>query len=231
MPQLEYIIKGFKRSSSKKAHPRLPITPDILLKLKQQWESLDPHRDALMLWAAACLCFFGFLRSGEVVVPSDTDYDVSTHLSYGDVVLDSHVDPSALEVKLKASKTDPFRQGVTVVVGRTNSPVGLCPVVANVAYMVARGATPGVYFTFGDGRLLTRDRFVRVIRSALAQAGVDASLYSGHSFRIGAATTAAARGIPDSLIKTMGRWESSAYTLYIRTPKDQLRDVAKALVY
>ena len=31
---------------------------------------------------------------------------------------------------------------------------------------------------------------------------------------MGAATIAAARGLQDSLIKTMGRWESSAYTLY-----------------
>ena len=164
------------------------------------------------------------------MVPSEADYSASTHLSYGDVVLDSSLEPSALEVKLKASKTDPFRQGVTVVVGRTNSSVGLCPVVANVAYMVARGATPGAYFTYSDGKMLTRDRFVRAIRSAFAQAGVDSSLYSGHSFRIGAATAAAAQGVPDSLIKTMGRWESSAYTLYIRTPKEQLREVAKALV-
>ena len=96
--------------------------------------------------------------------------------------------------------------------------------------MVARGPSHGAYFTYGNGKVLTRDRFVEDVRSALARAGVDASLYSGHSFRIGAATTAAAQGIPDLLIKTMGRWESSAYTLYIRTPKEQLQNVANALV-
>ena len=66
MPQL---IKDFKRSASKckKSGPRLPITPQILLNLKQQWEALDPHRDAVMFWAAACLCFSGFsvLRRGS----------------------------------------------------------------------------------------------------------------------------------------------------------------------
>ena len=60
-------------------------------------------------------------------------------------------------------------------------------------------------------------RFVAAILSALLQAGIDAKLYSGQSFGIGAATTAALCGIPDSLIKVLGRWQSSAYQLYIRT--------------
>ena len=158
-----------------------------------------------MLWAAACLCFFGFLRSGEVVCPSDAEFDSSVHLAFGDVVLDDPLNPSLLEVRLKSSKTDPFRQGVSVIVGRTYSPQGLCPVVANVAYMVARGSAPGPYFTFEDDRALTRDRFVRAIRLALEAEGLQCNLYPGHSFRIGAATTAATRGVPDVLIKTMGR--------------------------
>ena len=44
--------------------------------------------------------------------------------------------------------------------------------------------------------------------------------YSGHSFRIGAATTAAECGLQDSMIKAVERWESSAYQVYVRMPKD-----------
>ena len=72
-------------------------------------------------------------------------------------------------------------------------------------------------------------RFVESMRTALTQAGYKAKDYAGHSFRIGAATTAAQRGIQDSLIKTLGRWESSAYTRYIRTPPPVLQGVAKIL--
>ncbi len=53
-------------------------------------------------------------------------------------------------------------------------------------------------------------------------------VYAGHSFRIGAATTASYYGIPEALIKTMGRWESAAYLLYIRTPREQLCTVARS---
>ena len=44
------------------------------------------------------------------------------------------------------------------------------------------------------------------IRSALSRAGINAKPYSGHSFRIAAATTAALCGVQDSLIKVLGRW-------------------------
>ena len=83
---------------------------------------------------------------------------------------------------------------------------------------------------FNDGHPLTRDRFVSALRSALADAGIDSSLYGGHSFRVGAATTAALQGLQDSLIKTLGCWESSAYQIYIRTPRSTLISVARSLV-
>ena len=70
---------------------------------------------------------------------------------------------------------------------------------------------------------VTREVFVDKVRSALSILGYDASIYAGHSFRIGAATTAAEHGIEDSVIKMLGRWESSAYQLYVRTSGRRLR--------
>ncbi len=186
MPRLEYVIRGAKKSSTKKATSRLPITPTILRQLKAVWEKMTSQPDAVMLWAAACVCFFGFLRAGEIVAPSDTEYDESVHLSFGDIRVDDASNPQYLEIYLKASKTDPFRQGVSVVIGKTDNDI--CPVSAGLAYMVSRGSSPGQFFRFVDGRGLTRDRFVKAVRSALSAAGVDASLYAGHSFRIGAAS-------------------------------------------
>ncbi len=67
-----------------------------------------------MLWAAATTCFFGFLRSGEIVVPGESGFDPTVHLAHGDVKVSSYEDPSFVEVTIKASKTDPYRQGVKV---------------------------------------------------------------------------------------------------------------------
>lgn len=228
MTQLEYVLKGAQKSARSKSRPRLPITPSILEKLYSVWAASSDPFNASMLWAAACMCFFGFLRSGEVVAPSKSSFDAAVTLCYGDVSVDSTSNPQVLQVHLKASKTDPYRLGVSVYLGRTGHL--LCPVSAVLGYMVKRGSQVGPFFLYEDGSFLTRSSFVDRLRLALSRAGLSPEKYSGHSFRIGAATTAAQVGLPDTLIKTLGRWQSSAYSLYIRTPRDTLCNVSKQLI-
>ena len=83
---------------------------------------------------------------------------------------------------------------------------------------------PGPLFLWENGLPLTRDVFITWSRNNIARLGLKGN-YSGHSFRIGAATTAAAAGIPDHLIKTLERWLSNAYRIYIRTPPSILDGV------
>ena len=49
------------------------------------------------------------------------------------------------------------------------------------------------------------------------------SNYASHSFKIGAATTAAAAGLPPAVIKTLGHWKSNAYETYIQYPPSELQ--------
>ena len=88
--------------------------------------------------------------------------------------------------------------------------------------MALQGGGPGPLFKWKS-----RAKFVASLRKALSAAGYDERKFTGHSFRIGASTTAAQCGLEDSLIKTLGRWESSAYTRYIRTLP---QSVAKMLI-
>ena len=223
MPRLKLVLRGVKCHQAKcgtNSRIRLPITPSILRSLHSYWLSNDTGHGAPMLWAACFLCFFSLLRSGEICTPSDLSYDPSCHLSPGDISSNDPSHPSVLRVNIKQSKTDPFRHGVYIIVGATGE--SLCPVVAVLHYLTIRGMEAGPLFRFSDGRALTRQRFVSSICQALSDLGLDTSPYSGHSFRIGAATTAAAPGISDALIKTMGRWKSMAYATYIQTPVHQI---------
>ena len=64
-----------------------------------------------------CLCFFGFLRWGEITCPSECTFDPFLNLCFSDVRVDNQ--------SIKASKTDPFRQGLLhiCVAGGLLSPV------------------------------------------------------------------------------------------------------------
>lgn len=103
----------------------------------------------------------------------------------------------------------------------------ICPVAALLRYLSLRGPCPGPLFRWREGTPLTRVRFVAEVRSALEQAHLPAKDFAGHSFRIGAATTAA--GLEDSTIQTLGRWKSTAYLLYVRIDPRRLAAVSQSL--
>ena len=195
--------------------------------MQRIWEQQAVSWDHIMLWAACCLGFFGFLRSGELTAPEDREFDQGQHLSFADMAVDNPAKPTTISVRIKQSKTDPFRRGVTIFLGRTDLP--LCPVAALLVYLAVRGPGEGPLFRFKDGRALTRSRLVAVVRDALARAGLKPEDYSGHSFRIGAATTAAACGVSVDTIKTLGRWRSQAYQLYARLPRKHLAGLSRTL--
>ena len=103
------------------------------------------------------------------------------------------------------------------MVGRTGD--ALCPVSALAQYISMRGCQPGAFFLDTSRKVLTKQRFVERIRELLTTIGLPQHNFAGHIFRIGAATTAAAAGIEDSTIQTLGRWHSAAFLQYIRTPQ------------
>ena len=230
MPRLDYVMRGIKRAESESGgggRERLPITPHILHQLLGVWAPTGHLRDTKLIWAASTLCFFAFLRAGELCTPSSTSYDSDVHVCVQDISVDDTQSPSVMQVRIKQSKTDPFRKGVSLAIGRTGTK--LCPVAAVLDFIVARGSSPGPLFTFQDGSFLTRAKFVELVREALRRAGVDQRRYCGHSFRIGAATTAAQKGLEDCIIKTLGRWESVAYLQYVKIPRDQLAGYSRLL--
>ncbi len=184
-PKLHYTLQGVKRAEAEagtEKRERLPISPNILRTIKRVWEEAPPHADKTMLWEACCFGFFGFLRSGEMTAPSDRTFDPSCHL------VDNPENPQVLRVTIKQSKTDPFCKGINLNLGKTAA--DLCPVREVLNYLVVRGRRQGPLFLFADGTYLTRLRLVEALRQALGKAGIDPTKYSGHSFRIGAATTA-----------------------------------------
>ena len=224
MPKLEQVLRGIKISQARASRLlkcKLPITPTILRRVKQVWSGIKTDYHQTLLWAAATTCFFGFLRCREITLKPNESFDLLTHLSFQDIAADSRSAPTFVQLTLKASKTDLFRQVIKIVFGATGD--DLCLVDALFAYLHLRGDGDGPLFWRSDGSPLTRAAFIAGFRKALIEAGFlhqETSGYSGHSFRAGAASTVTAVGIEDSLIGTLGRWESSAYLIALHLPRD-----------
>ena len=96
-----------------------------------------------MLWAALTLAFFGFLIVSEFT--SGGKLNPHCHLSPSD----SGFGPSkrnlnCMQVNIKVSKTDPFRSGIKLTIGKTGSTI--CPVQAMLKYLSVISHTEGLLF-------------------------------------------------------------------------------------
>ena len=230
MPKLALVERGIRHlgASSRRTRSRLPIIPCILRQIKALWSREAICYDTIMLWAACCMAFFGFFRMGEITC-STSDGRSSEHcVSVADIAVDNTQEPPVIKIHLRSSKTDQFRQGVDIFLGRTGQ--DLCPVSALLAYLAVRGSAPGPLFRLRDGCYLTKEVFITRVREALSVLGYDEESYAGHSFRIGAATTAAEQGVEDSIIKMLGCWESSAFQRYVRASHQSLAAMSTRLV-
>ena len=140
----------------------------------------------------------------------------AVHRTLRDVLLTPSVNPASMTIRIKESKTDPFRIGQSITVGACNSP--LCPVLAMKRYLSTRKIDNGPLFVHSSGKPLTKQLLTSETGSLLQKSGFNAAHYAGHGYRIGAATTAAAAKLPSWLIKTLGRWTSDCYERYIKIP-------------
>lgn len=160
------------------------------------------------------LAFFGLLRVSEFTVDSRLATDNKV-LNFQDITICHGARGPYMLVTIRFSKTDQHGASTTLKLNG-NSQAGRCPVGAVVAYLNVRPPRHGPFFCHADGTPLTRYQFGAVLRKVLAFTGLKAAEYGTHSFRIGAATSAAIRGVSEEKIQDMGRWRSEAYRTYIR---------------
>jgi Phage integrase family len=210
MQRLKLVLRALKSIAPHTA-TRLPITNDILLKIRPHMK-LDTYEGKLM-WAAFTFAHSCLMRCGEFTTRS---YKDKNFLSLGAWKWDSGVKHGT--VTLPRSKTS--KQPVDIYVFANGSDT--CPAVAMTKYMSSRIKRrysirlDSPLFAMEDGTPLTRKALTKALRNALIAARVpNAELYKGHSFRRGGATSLARVGVADSVIKTIGRWKSHAYQLYV----------------
>ena len=228
LDRLQCIIRAVKRSQICSSKPRLPIDINIIVQICNLLHKgvFSPDID-LTLECMCLLAFFGFLRCSEFTVRSISS--PFTGLRIKDIIMSP--DNSMFTLNLTASKTDPFRNGVQISYFKNNK---CCPVTCMLKYLYAIRSSKDInapLFLDSLQRPFSREVFLSYLRDILTRLGYRASEYSGHSFRIGAGTSAAAAGVEDHLIKVLGRWNSSCYTRYIRVSRCTLQDAQRKLCH
>lgn len=222
MPRLQNTLRGIKRALGLTRRTRQPIT---LFILENIFAILSPltscELDTVMLWAAFTLAFFGFLRCSEFTCNGLFDHNV--HLARDNIIFYPNIhNPHHMQVCIKKSKTDPFRQTAWITIAKSHTNICAVTAVRNFILQTPIRSSQNPLFQFQDGSFLSRRVLASNLHSILELCGLQSKDYNTHSFRIGAATTAAAAGLPSWLIKVLGRWRSDAYEKYIHLPQDTI---------
>ena len=119
--RLQRVLRGIKRTQHDASFLHLPVTDYIMVAILRALDLSLP--DNCIFWAACNLAYVGFLHSAEFTVPNLASFSPAIHLGMDDIAVDSDTFPSCLRIRIKASKTDPFRKGCYVHIGKGEFPV------------------------------------------------------------------------------------------------------------
>jgi len=204
------VLHGMQKSKAT-ASTRLPITANLLSNILRVLPVTCTNMyESSLFTAAFTTAFFGFLRVGELTVTSP--FLRERVVSIDDVLLDRPT--GSLHLRIRGSKTDQDGQGHVIKMHKTGKP--LCPILSFEQFIIRRPNLQGPLFCHLNGTPVTRTQFSLVLKKALSSLQIDYGKYNTHSFRIGAATTAAMVGYTTEEIMAAGRWKSKAVESYVK---------------
>ncbi|KAH7903385.1 hypothetical protein BJ138DRAFT_1020727, partial [Hygrophoropsis aurantiaca] len=215
--ELKAVLEGATRLAppSSKIAKRSPFTPAILTLFRSHMQ-LDKPQDAA-IFACMTVVFYGVARLGEFTVNSLKSFDPVKHVTC--MRLSQETDRNGLlvtKIHVPSTKSSPSTgEDVQFAVQQGLSD----PIAALENHLRINKADPSAHlFAWlhhkGLRPLTKRDVTKRITEIANAHAGLPN--LKGHSLRIGGTLEYLLRGVPFDVVKTMGRWSSEAFTIYLR---------------
>lgn len=213
-PSKNFIISQMMKGYSKidtRLDSRLPITLPLLHRLVLSASNLSDSKYNIALFQAMCLfAFHTFSRIGEITY-SPSNHNIQFHqLSK---VLNTKDEVISFRLTFYDFKHSYNQRPFTLTILPSNI---CCPVQFLLAYLRLRGNSTGPLFRMADLSPVLRSYFSATLSTVLKFCSLDPARYKGHSFRIGAASHAADKGLYDAQIRILGRWKSNAFHKYIR---------------
>jgi hypothetical protein len=170
--------------------------------------------------AALALALQGLLRSAEYACDAGVKFNPAKHLTRADIV---ECSAERLVVMMLPCKNMRHLTGKTcpLVIGSGGEMVDAVAEVRNMMAVdpigpLAAGSTP-LFRDPATNEPLRTAHMRQCVRDVMRAAGVsEPSHFGTHSLRIGGATALFAAGADPTVIRTMGRWSSDCYRLYVR---------------
>ena len=209
------LLRGYNKVGFR-LDARLPITLPILHKLFSASPHVCNSPYQIARFKAMCaLAFFAFLRVGEMTMTSNNTVSILQLHNLVTLVDTAKSSVCGLKLTFGDYKHSYNQTPFSITISRQQQ---FCPVDIILDYLRMRGSQPGPLFITISGGIVSRENFCNCLASAFKFCGLDSSRYKGHSFRIGAASHAAEKGLSDTQIRLLGRWKSNAFLKYIRVP-------------
>ncbi|KAG2124421.1 hypothetical protein DEU56DRAFT_744548, partial [Suillus clintonianus] len=199
---------------SSKCSKREPFTVNILSTIRT-FLNLDDHRDAA-IFACITTTFYAIARLGEFTVPTIKSFDPVKHISRCHV--STTVDRNGLPVTkfhLPTTKASPVT-GEDAFWSAQEGPSD--PQTALENHLRINPASELTHLFAWKHPKGMRPLSKREVTKRLASVAQTASLpdLKGHGLRIGGTLEYLLRGVPFDVVKSMGRWSSDAFTIYLR---------------
>ena len=208
-PTSSYVIDSLIASYSKNDSPpaiRKAITKDILLKILESINSRENAYSKKLYCAMICLMYHGLLRCSEVTHSTKCNHNLKS----SQVTLEKGSRLKITFISYKHSKPNPPPLLIR--------PPGdaSCPYTAVKRYLKVRPQGPEPVFCNQNGRPVSRNQLVCVLKTHLAFCGKEKLNFNTHSLRMGKATDMHHAGYTDPQIAKAGRWSSTAFMRYIK---------------
>ena len=225
LKRLPEMIKGLRRTRDTVRPQRIRrgVAPQ---KLKEALDKLFPRGTSAYnanVRAMVSLAFQGLLRGREVCKADGKGFDNTLDLARGDIAA---MLADRVVVMMRPAKNMRHRKGKTVpiAVGAGGKYVDAHAELVELLQLdpVAQGAAASTpMFRRPDGSAFSVSELRDIVKALMRAVGEDPDEFGAHSLRIGGATALYAAGADPIHIKTMGRWSSDCWRIYVRACFEQ----------
>ncbi|KIJ19754.1 hypothetical protein PAXINDRAFT_67127 [Paxillus involutus ATCC 200175] len=218
-PEYKALLEGATRltPASSKQPKRSPFTATILEKFREVMNLEDPHN--AVIFACLISSFYCIARLGEFTVSAISRFDPTKHISHSALTIThNHNDLPVMKFTIPATKTFPNGEEVHCTPHSPPSPTS--PKSAIETHFRINQDKPHAHlFSWkhpsGAMRPLCKKEVTKRIDS-IAKAHPDLLDLKGHSLQIRGTLHYLHNGVPFNVVKTMGRWSSELFTLYLQ---------------